>query len=366
MEDIILDINIDNEAEEFEIFKKKSKNNIKEYLNTNTKIGAIVKKIYLKILDEIFKNLDFKRHRRGNKIYFDYQLWVDLHNKEIFKKNGMIINVLINKLRTDKLISKSSKVYPKNQILLSINPLSKAFLHTDLNEFDRILEIRDDFIKDLIDTTITLNSEILIYIYFRLFSLESIPLTYYKYIVRENILHLNDTIAMVVQLEEYNGFIPLKTIIFNKFSSKILSKFFPKVTSINLLNNNQYIFSNDFNFYERELKKYCDIHNISIKKVQRIIELENQLQSTPLKLTLQKYTKYPKISLLEINKLYPKTISIELLNIEKKNLDIYRLSPTRHEDDEIDLDKFLGTNFELYEKFKQTRDVPDKKPSYKE
>ena len=346
---------------EFKKLKQKSKDSIKVYINSNEKIVSIVRIIYLKVLDEIFKNLDYKRHKRGKKIYFDYQLWVDLHNKEIFKKNGMLVHVFISKLIEEKLIARSSKIYPKNQMLLSINPLSKAFLHTDLNEFDRILDLRDKFIKDLINTTITINYEIQIYIYFRLFSLENIPLSYYSYMVRDNILHLNDNVAMVVQLEEHKEFIPLKTIIFNKSSSEILNSLFPKSSDINLLNNNQYIFSNDFNYYENELKQYCKKYNLRIRDVKRIIELEMQLRISPLQLTLLKYTKHPNVSLLELDKLYPDSISSELLDIERNNLAIYRKYPSRDEDDEIDIDKFLGTNYELYDKFKQLRKVPTKK-----
>lgn len=218
--------------------------------------------------------------------------------------------------------------------------------------------------------------------------LEKIPNSYYQYLKRDNILYLNNNIILVVKEDykdsvrnlkhefnnvnaeiikqsnellncnkEMKNFIPLHKIIFNEFTSNIFKNIFPKKPS-GLLDSNEYIFSKEYDFYDKELSKYLNKNELKVKTVKDSIKFEYLLKNTPLKLTLKTYFKYPPISLLEIEKLYPNTVSNIFLEIEKNNTKIYRKNNKEFDkkddiDDELDIDKILDTNYELYEKLKE-------------
>lgn len=357
-----------NQNTEFKILKNVLQKEINIYLENDK--NEILKPLKINILKLIFKNLDESRHFINQKIFLDMQLYVELHNNELFKKNALTVHNLVKELKAKSFISRLSKDYPKNQVIFSTNPLNAPFLNCNLMDNDRIITIRDKFIESLLsrklsnDTQKNLEYEINLFIYFKLFLIEKIPNTYYQYFTRNNILYVKNRMILVVKEEAENGFIPLHTIIFDEFTSNILYKIFPKEI-LTIFDNNEYIFSKDYDFYINNLSKFCKENNLSIKEIKNVIKLEYQILNTPLDLTLKMYLKHPKISLFEIEKLYPNSVKQELLDIEQSNLKIYRNINQDSEiledtDDELDLEVSLNINYELYEKLKKIIKVPNK------
>ena len=85
-------------------------------------------------------------------------------------------------------------------------------------------------------------------------------------------------VEFVIKEDEENGFIPLKTIVFDKFSSSLLIKIFPqKIKS--LFDANEYLFSKDYEFYNDNLQKFCKEINLSLKDIKNAICFEYQLNN---------------------------------------------------------------------------------------
>lgn len=339
----------------------------------SSSLNSLVKKRYKDISNHIFKYLDNK-NIQNNKIYLDYQLWSDINDHTLIKKNSILVHNFTKFLESNHFITSNSKLYPRHQVMRSINQLSKSFLHTNFSDFDNILDIKDNLV-DRINSIDELNleKETLIYILFRLFIVKRIPIFYYRYFRYENIFHINNQILLVIKLEEKGVtnekdiiFTPLETILFSTKESEILKQIFKK--DIKSLNDyNDYLFSNDEDYYEKELKKFCNEKNIYIKAANNAADFYLLYESSPLELTLYTQYSYPKLSLFEIDKLYPEVISRDLLNIEKQNLEFYRNSPSNIDDCELDLDEQLANNdYEIFEKFKTIKKVNKSKYVSKE
>ena len=360
-------------------YKRNAKEEINKYID-NSKDSQLLKNLKSKILDLIFEKIKEENNFKNNKIYFDMNLWIVLHKHELFKKNVMIIHNFINELKSKSLISKFSRNYPKNQFIFSTNPLNQAFLACKIKDFDRIIEIRDNLIKkiesySLSDRERNLEFEINLFIYFKLFSIIKIPNNYFQYLKRENIIYIDNKIIFVIKENSENTFIPLHSIIFDSFTSNIIEKFFPKnITSV--FDVNEYIFSKNYNFYNIKLKKFCNENLLNLIDANNAIQFEFQLKNSSLALTLVKNVKYPRISLYEIEKLFPKSVKEELLQIETNNLNIYRnINQTtsiddeleEDNDDELNLQKELNFKFQVYDKLKEIKKVPLKEqlmPNY--
>ena len=393
---------------DFKSFKKEKEKEIITYLeNTNESF----KDVKISIVIEIFKHLTVDKHYFNQRIRFDIALWVLLHKKEKFKKNSVIVHNLIKELKKNKLIDKLSINFPKNHVIVNINPLTQAYLNIDLSEYDMIMKLKEDFLENIEkilyfsgNKDTNLEYEICLFIYFKLFILDKIPNSYYKYFRRENIIYVEERIILVVQGEAEEDFIPLNTIIFDESTSKILNLIFPKTAS-KLFDNNQYIFNEKYDFYEKHLysffkepdsKKdrieyiknlkyqqtndkfvisqnydfYYESLNLtfreskfSIRKIKNAVKFEYQLNNTGLDLTIRTSTKHPKLSLLELEKVFPNSVPTKLLEIEKNNLRIYRninyeLIECDEDDDEMDLQTQLEFNHELYEDLKKIIKVP--------
>lgn len=354
-------------------YKDKVKKNIINYLKNTQNQFLIDLKVSL--INQIFKNINQEDNFKNNKIYLNMPLWIKLHNKDIFRKNALTVNNLVKDLKNKSFISKVSRDYPKNQVLFSINPLQSSFLNLRLSKFDEVINLRNSFLSKLEnidfsnDKDKNVEYEINLFIFFKLFVIDKIPNTYFRYLNRRNIIYTNNNIIFVIKEDEENGFIPLKTIVFDKFSSSLLIKIFPqKIKS--LFDANEYLFSKDYEFYNDNLQKFCKENNFNLKDIKNAISFEYQLNSSPLSLTLNTIINYPKINLYEIDKLYPNSVSKDFLQIELKNYEIYRnVNNDEKEsneeiiednDDEIDLETELNIKFDVYEKFKQIRRVPTK------
>ncbi|MGJ0299504.1 hypothetical protein [Aliarcobacter cryaerophilus] len=354
-------------------YKDKVKKSIIDYLKSTQ--NQLLIDLKVSIINQIFKNINKDDNFKNNKIYLNMPLWIKLHNKDIFRKNAVTVHNLVKDLKNKSFISKLSRDYPKNQVLFSINPLQSSFLNLRLSKFDEVINLRNSFLSKLEnidffnDKDKNLEYEINLFIFFKLFLIDKIPNTYFRYFNRRNIIYTDNNIIFVIKEDEENGFIPLKTVVFDKFSSSLLIKIFPqKIES--LFDANEYLFSKDYEFYNDNLQKFCKEINLSPKDVKNAICFEYQLNNSPLTLTLNTSMNYPKINLHEIEKLYPNSVNKEFLQIESDNYEIYRnvnndVKDSNEEiiednDDEMDLETELSIKFDVYEKFKQIRRVPNK------
>ncbi|MAC84777.1 MAG: hypothetical protein CL624_11660 [Arcobacter sp.] len=353
---------IQKEIVEFNDIKKRIQSLINEKIKSSN-LNKLTISIYLKLVNHVFKYLE-EKHISNNKIFFDYQLWVTIHQHDLIRKNANLLHNLTKFLKYKRFLTSNSKLFPENQVLTSINKLSHAFLHTDFHNFDHIIDVRDNLIQK-INSLDTFNEEkeSLIYIYFRLFIVKRIPVSYYQYFIYENIFHINGKLLLVIKVENKKisndkemTFIPIKTILFSSEESKIINQFF--IDEISLSKD---LFSNDFTYYENQLKKFCSQNNLTIKKANKAVEFNYQHENTPLLLTLYNCYKYPSLSLFEVDKLFPSTIPNDLLEVEKENLNFYRNSPSNIDDIEIDLDERLASDYKIFDKFKTVKNVPKSK-----
>lgn len=354
-------------------YKDKVKKSIIDYLKSTQ--NQLLIDLKVSIINQIFKNINKDDNFKNNKIYLNMPLWIKLHNKDIFRKNAVTVHNLVKDLKNKSFISKLSRDYPKNQVLFSINPLQSSFLNLRLSKFDEVINLRNSFLSKLEnidffnDKDKNVEYEINLFIFFKLFLIDKIPNTYFRYFNRRNIIYTDNNIIFVIKEDEENGFIPLKTVVFDKFSSSLLIKIFPqKIES--LFDANEYLFSKDYEFYNDNLQKFCKEINLSLKDIKNAICFEYQLNNSPLTLTLNTNMNYPNINLHEIEKLYPNSVNKEFLQIESDNYEIYRnvnndVKDSNEEiiednDDEMDLETELSIKFDVYEKFKQIRRVPNK------
>lgn len=317
-------------------------------------------KTKIKILNEICKELGKDYKLKNNKFLLDNEFWLRLYSKVLFKKNSVLVHNLSKQLKEARLISSDSKVYFINTKLSSINPLSRCFLQTNLGTYDNILELRDQIEKKLIDLELAIEKEILIYFYLELCFLQKIPKEYYKHFNRSNLIKLDKNVAAVITLDVYKGFTPIKTVLFDEKTSKIFSEiFFTNAT--NIFDYNDYIFSKDITFYEKEISKILKNNNLSRKEFTQAIQLEYQFNHSPLKLTINTFTDYPRLSLFELEHLFPKSIDKRLLDIEQKNMQIYRNHNPIENEDEFSLDAYLDSDIELYDRLKKIKKMPSEK-----
>ncbi len=361
---------------DFEKLKEKTKKEILHYLKE--KDNAILFEIQNKIINYIFKNLTEHDNFKNNKLYFGMPLWIKAYKNDIFRKNADIVNSLTIELKVKSFIGKSSRDYPKNNCLFSINPLNNSFINSRISTMDETIELRKKLLLKLKnydfynDKDRNLEYEVDLFIFLKLFLIDKIPNTYFQYLNRRNILYVNNKVIFVIKEEEENGFIPLNVIIFDRFTSLILNQIFPK-NNDSLFKVHDKFFSKDYHFYYHELEKYCKKSELIIKDIKNNIYVEYLINQTPLSLALRSSMNHPKISLFEIEKLFPNTVSKELLQIESSNYKIYR-NINQHEtdndseivddfdddfDDELDLRTELNIKFDVYEKLTDIVKVPD-------
>ncbi len=331
------------------------------------------------ILFVIFKNLNYKKHIYKNKIYFNMNFWVNFYknSNRDFRLETEIIQNLVKKLIQNKFVNKNSKNYPNNRNIFCINPLSQSFLTCSLDDYDRVIDIRDNLIQKLKEDSLlndkdaNLEFEINLFIYFKLFSIVKISNTQFKYLKKENIIYAGKKVIFVLIDTSIEGFRPIHKIIFDNTTSEIIRQIFPKEIKM-IFEAKEYIFTKTYNFYYRKMKNFCEKNNIEEKITNSVIELEFQLNSTPLSLTLMKSIKHPKLSLFELEKLYPNSVNNDLLEIEEANKEVYKnFNQTRNDanqnyfddelDDELDLKTELKFKFDVYEKLTEIVKVPNEK-----
>lgn len=361
----------DKMSNNFENCKSIKYKQIVSYIE-NSLDEQIIKEFKLRLIKLIFENLDENDNFKNNSIYFDMNLWTRLHKKNEFKNNIQLIHNFVNELVSKSLVHKKSRVYPKGQRHYSVNPINSAYLYLNLIKYQKITNLRDSLVERM--QNITINSsqdkrefEINLFIYFKIFIIHKIPNSYFQHLKKENIIYIDNKVIFIVKNAEEKGFIPIDTIIFDTNTSKIIKTILDDTVGLNL-DGNEPIFKQKYNYYVSKLDIFCKNNSIMKKEIQNIIEFEYQLNNTSLHNTIIKDLRHLKISLFELDKLFPNSINKELLEIEKKNYEIYRNLNQKNfndnndeieeDDDESDLKTKLKFNSKNYEQLREITKVP--------
>ena len=321
------------------------------------------------IIDLIFTIWEKNKKIKNNKIYLTKDLFLEICSNKLIKTNGNLVNKICTDLIKSKLIHRSSFIYPKSSKLITLNPISKCVINSNLSNLDEILEYKSQLIEKLINLDWSIEKEIAIYFYLKMFLLTKIPDSYFKYLSPNYLYQIGEKLLFIVKFEAYKSFTPIKCIILDEEGSKIIKDIFFN-NSDNILDKPNYIFSKKINFYENKLKEECNSLNKSLKEINYLNQFDYLINNTPLKLTINQLTTYPKLSLLEVNYLYPNLIDKDLIKIEKKNMEIYRNNIVEEDEDyldyEEDVEVYLKKDLEFFEKLKSIKKVPSiKKESIK-
>jgi len=353
-------------------FKNKIENHFKEqrkHVNKNkknpSKKEAELNRINIdaKIFRIILAELEMGYKTRQNKILLDSDFWSKLSEIELFRKRSIKVHNFSKFLIKKKWISSSSFTYNKNNRFIAVNKLSKPFLNTDLNTYDKVFALKDNLIKEIETIAWSEHKSSLIYIYLKLFSLTKIPDQYLQYLCRASLFQLNETVmAFIFTLDTYKDFTPIKTLILDKYTNQLFKNLF-FIEQDNIMNTIDHIFANNIDSHIGVLNKYLKENDLTKIQCNNVIAFNYQLSHTPLALTCHEYTNFPRISLFELDYLFKNKIDKRLLNLEKKNFEIFKEGNNENEDelDEIDLDAYLDSNFEVFDEFKKLKRIPQKK-----
>lgn len=327
------------------IIKNTSK--FKEFSTAQKKIISTIIRYYKSRLYTNTSDLFFR-----GKVKINYTALVYFSKQSIFRTNSEVANKTVKWLKKNKFISSKSRDYPINSKYLT-STLPHYFLELDLPKMDYILDLKDKLFDHYKN-----NTDIALYIFFRLYSLKKIDKEdIIKINVDKNIFRLNNNLSLLVikQKEHPQGYIPLTKHILNSEQIKIIEKIKIK------------IFHNNINYYEKEVTKYIKKHNLHFIDVQNSIRFEYAIQHSQFYLTLQQESHYPQLNLTEINYLFPDSIPKNLIEIENNNKDIYFHITTKDKytdyDDEImdsnyNATKYISHEIESYDLLKECTNVP--------
>jgi len=219
-----------------------------------------------------------------------------------------------NKLKKFNIIHKSSSYFPKNLSLISINPNHISLLADNF-------KLVDTFFKEIADVRSKLHIKEYIYLYLRLFHIYPMTPQQLASIKINNIISLEHDKTVVALIH--------KTLMINKHDKLInllrLDSYASEIINrcINMYSNES--FFEDIKVYEEFVndyrKRYLDNENLSvIKMINRNYYL---LTSSSLKLTLNaKIENTVKLTISELNKVYPNKVPKHLLEIEKEQLKV--------------------------------------------
>lgn len=317
------------------------------------------------IVEKIVRQLANNIVSHNDKIILDLDFWIELSKDEFIAKNSYTAYYFSKELIKEKIVSKRSAIYPKNNRLININPLSKAFIDSDIAKYyDNALDFRDELKDKLLNkSTNSDDKELFLFTYLELFSITKVADEYYKYFERENLFRFDDMVALIFTIKTENDFRPINVIMFDAFTSKLLIEIFFTYHK-SLLDYRNEIFTNYISEYKKQVAKICIEKAITKTQFRKATQLEYQLHSSALEYTLQSYTRYPAVTVSELDYMYPGVISKELLEIDRKNLEIYRNENQNSDEDiedESDVEDELYKNYELYCEFEKIRFVPEKK-----
>ncbi len=335
--------------------KIKNTNEYIQFSATEKKIISTIVRYYKSRLHTNTSDLFFRK-----KIKINYAALVYFSKQPIFRTNSEIANKTVKWLKKNSFISSKSRNYPINSKYLT-STLPLYFLEIDLPKLDYILDLKDDLFNSYKN-----HADIGLYIYFRLFSLIKIKKEdILKIVVDKNIFRLNDNLSLLVikQTQHQQGYIPLTKHLLDLKSIQIIQK--------SKMNK----FSYNIDYYEKEVKKYINKHNLHFIDVQNSIKFEYAIEHSQFDLTLQLESHYPQLNLTEINYLFPDTIPNDLIEIENNNKDIYfhitnKDKYTDYDDEIMDSNynatKYVSHRIESYDLLKECKNVPfDSKKFYK-
>jgi len=342
-------------------FKKKAIDLIDGY---SPKSKEIVNKLLNKIVSQLIKDKSLNEKR---KITLTLQLWREMSKEQLFRKNSVLANKFSFDLIEHRIISKSSKVYPRNIKFLSANPLSSAFLHGKLQEYDRVLDVRDDLIK-------TGKEDVLlaIFIYLRAFHLEPIPVKHFKYIMHKHIYTPGRKTLFIFHEIKKEG--EVKKEVFSPIYTYYLDENIVAMLQGYMCNNEPLFLEANIKEYEKKSNKVLKniLPSLSLHDIRKIIQLEYQLHHSPLDLTLKTAKQYPKLHIAEIEYLFPQSMPKELLKLEQENIlwykNIYKedIKDVYEEDKpRISVTEYLNKDFEIYDELKKILNVPYEKREFK-
>ncbi len=247
----------------------------------------------------------------NKQIVLSYKFMSDLAKKDLFKQQSSTAHYLTKKLVKHKLISKKSILYPKNIKFFSTNPLSNCFLNTNMRTVDNFINILNDFVINEI-----LSDDIKLYIYLRLFYIKKLSKKEILLLDRNSLIELqNHSILIIYEIflnkDAYN---PMKILFADEYIKKIYNSIKEKESSI---------FKENVEYYEKQLQKFLKENSLNYNQARISLEFVYQIKNSPLKLNLQKTTRYPKITLHELDYIIPSHIPKNLLEIEKRNIEKY-------------------------------------------
>lgn len=353
-----------------ELFKREnqdsnSKNGTKEALNTEEILLRMVKEIA-----KFYTKDDEAENLTQHKLTLMPRLWLEMSQKDIFKKNSSLAHYLSKELKENKIVNRSSVLYPKNIKFISSNPLTRCFVHGKIGAYDKVMDYRDALLERMTRAGVVSESFALdFFIYLRFFHLDQIPLKHFKYLEKAHYCSLSKRGLFIFTADKIEEYHPIYIYILDTKITPILDKIYTHKESSTENKGMDKIFLDSISSYDGDAKNEIQrmMPDLTLADIRRLVQLEYQLHYTPLSLTLMLSNTHPRISVLEIEKMYPKSMPVGLLAIEKRNIEIYRSSDDRHSDDEEEvlLEKYLFEDLEIYDQLKGILKTPFESKAFK-
>ena len=252
-----------------------------------------------------------------NKFVFNLKFY-DLFTQTIEKKsdgqvadeNGYYKN--FNRLKRFKLIHKKSAYFSKALSLRSINPTHISLLTENFNDLDLVTGQRKNVINNILMNNH--DSIVYLYIYLRIFALQTLDIVTLEKMNLQNIIHINDNMLIHYIEDEVGIFKKSEAYHLYIYDNEIVHFLSSLPQEDTPLFENIQFFENAFlAFKQKHLK---NIHIVKLKYLTRNIHL---FYNAPVYLTTYaKMTPTVKLTISEINKLAPNKVPHHLLEKEEK------------------------------------------------
>lgn len=257
-----------------------------------------------------------------------------------------------NKLKKFNIIHKRSSYFPKNLSLVSINPNQISLLADNF-------KLIDTFVKEIEEVRARLHEKEYLYLYLRLFHIYPMTQQQLASIKINNIIALEQNRTVLAMIH--------KTLMINKHDKLInllrLDSYTSEIMNSHTNVNSSEPLFKDIKAHEEFVnnykRRYLDNENLSvIKMINRNYYL---LTSSSLKLTLNaKIENTVKLTISELNKIYPNRVPNHLLEIENEQIRIIFEKNDKYIDKEDNLKSCIDIREieELDEFLKQKNNTP--------
>lgn len=319
----------------------------------------------INVLQKSYFELD-----NSNKIIFTNHIITQMLRKEILVKNSIETGQVFEYLRKMKIISKRSQKFPKTNKHNDVNQLTSCISRVDFSVYENILDLRDEILQIILNESDESTRELYLFYYLRLFSIKSYKKDVYENFSRTHIHNLNGTVVLIYDIQHSEEYREVKIVYFDRKLNDVLRDiFFNK--SENLFDKTDHYFEKGLNYFNNKLSDFlkdnCEkITGMSIgvykeeslkDLIQNQIQVEYQLYSTPVNITLEKHTLFPQTNYLELMKLFPEIIKEKKYEqIELENINKQRQHFTEEEEEdyiaELDLADYLNINTDAYIEFR--------------